>query len=207
LRSQLDIYGSGFLNGQPNADVIFSGSSSSNGQLNASSNQPSNANFVKLEENELDANEVFIKTHNKEKTKRSFSPNKIKTTTKNGLKSNHANFEDENDNERSDDDDVDLTNPEMTFISGGENNENINENNITKFPQFNPLINVNNNSNNNLKLNKKTKPDSDGDEAELDTVNNLYNKLLIHNTDANKNFKLDGNVSNGLVNEDNVSLF
>jgi hypothetical protein len=213
----MDIYGPSFANGQPNSDVIFSGSSSSNVQANAS-NQSLNGNFVKLEDNEHDAQEVFIKT---DKTK-SFSPNnKLKLHHKNAEIIKTHNFEHENNNEESgdddDDDEVDLSNPEITFINA-ENTENINEHgldneNSSKFIQFNPITNLNNNNNqnNNLKLVKKTKSEmesANGNEADVDTVNSLYNKLLIHNT-ANKNFSNSKMGENGVnsINEDNVRLF
>ena len=149
---------------------------------------------------------AFIKQIIKEKLKRSFSPSKTKPLQKSVITTNHTHFEDENTNVHSDDDEVDLLNPEMTFISS-ENNETVNENS-TKFLQFNPNNNVNS-ANNILKLNKKPKHEPDGNEADVDTVNNLYNKLLIHNTNTNKNFiniKMDENGSN-TINEDNVSLF
>lgn len=153
---------------------------------------------------------AFIKQIIKEKLKRSFSPSKTKPLQKSVITTNHTHFEDENTNVHSDDDEVDLSNPEMTFISSENNeavNEQVNENN-SKFLQFNPHSNVNS-ANNSLKLNKKPKHEPDGNEADVDTVNNLYNKLLIHNTNTNKNFiniKMIENGSNAL-NEDNVSLF
>ncbi len=126
------------------------------------------------------------------------------------ITANHTQLVDENLNVHSDDDEVDLSNPEMTFISS-ENNETVNEQsneNNSKFLQLNPHNNVNN-ANNSLKLNKKPKHEPDTNEADVDTVNNLYNKLLIHNTNTNKNFiniKMDENGST-MLNEDNVSLF
>jgi len=212
----MDIYGPGFANGQPNSDVLFSGSISSNVQTNTS-NQSLNGNFVKLEDNEHDAQEVFVKADvNKERTK-SFSPNnKLRLHQKSADTIKTNNFEHENNNEESDDDDddeVDLSNPEITFINA-ENTESINEHGLgsessSKFLQFNPI--TNNQNNNNLKLVKKAKSEMDsvnGNEADVDTVNSLYNKLLIHNT-SNKSFTNSKMGENGVnsINEDNVRIF
>ena len=63
----------------------------------------------------------------------------------------------------------------------------------------------------NLKLVKKAKSEMDsvnGNEADVDTVNSLYNKLLIHNT-SNKSFTNGKMGENGVnsINEDNVRIF
>ena len=113
--------------------------------------------------------------------------------------------DDEDENQEEDDNlSVDLSNPEMTFISSS---DAASEN----------LIDATKSDVNILKLNNK-RPKFDhindstaaaasvtiGNEAELDAVNSMYNKLLIHNN-SNGN-KTNKNYSSNLTDENNTLL-
>jgi hypothetical protein len=90
--------------------------------------------------------------------------------------------------EEDDDDEVDLSDPEMTFISSEHNNDETTISNIASTTALIISNSNNSNVNNDPTTNKKAKTGLEN-QVDLDNVNTLYNKLLLHNnSNTIKNF-------------------
>ena len=212
MRSQLDIFTTQTFSGPS----LTAPNTTTQQTISAQQASSTNSNFVKLEEGYLGTSDILFRNNRKPEENKTLNANTRVKLSQNG----HLNTE----KEGVDDSQVDLSNPEMTFLSDESNAENLSEQdnqakllgaNTPLINQVNMMPNQSNNVNNvNLKLNKKNKVEIDSrhistDEADLDTVNNLYNKLLIHNNGANKSTsvnKMDDHINFGIgnpINEQN----
>ena len=209
LRSKLD------MNASNSSDVAYAATNAP--QVDPVAAGLDNSAFIKLEQVDLELNSRF--KGGKDKNSADLVDEEV---------DNEEDEDDDDDEENEDNDDLslDLSNPDMTFISGeqaanveprstvkstnsgdnalpvsilGQNNVNIQSSDKQM------LVNTNANTNSNTKRPKtvhvsENMSNNNSNEADLDAVNSLYNKLLIHNSSSNSSSAVPPNglaVNNG----------